>query len=113
RLGERLRIAGMADMVGLNRTIDTSRIDALKQEARNLFPGAGNYDKATLWTGLRPATPKGKPIIDATGYGNLWINIGQGALGFTLAPGSASVLSHLLRGQPLPFGKNVFTLADA
>jgi D-amino-acid dehydrogenase len=113
RLGERLRIAGMADMVGLNRRIDTSRIEALKQEARNLFPDAGNYDLATLWTGLRPATPKGKPIIDATRYGNLWLNIGQGALGFTLAPGSASVISHLLRGQALPFGKNVFTLADA
>ena len=113
RLGERLRVAGMADMVGLNRHIDTARIETLKQEARNLFPDAGNYDLATLWTGLRPATPKGKPIIDGTRYGNLWLNIGQGALGFTLASGSARVMTDLIRGQPLPMERNVFTLADA
>jgi len=113
RLGERLRVAGMADMVGLDRHIDTARIETLKQEARNLFPDAGNYDLATLWTGLRPATPKGKPIIDGTRYGNLWLNIGQGALGFTLAPGSARVMTDLIRGQPLPIERNVFTLADA
>ena len=113
RLGERLRVAGMADMVGLDRHIDTARIETLKQEARNLFPDAGNYDLATLWTGLRPATPKGKPIIDGTRYGNLWLNIGQGALGFTLAPGSARVMTDLIRGQPLPLERNVFTLADA
>ncbi len=113
RLGQRLRVAGMADMVGLNRRIDSSRIEALKQEARNLFPGAGDYNRASLWTGLRPATPKGKPIIDATRYGNLWLNIGQGALGFTLATGSARVMTDLIRGQNLSIGKNVFTLADA
>ena len=113
RLGERLRVAGMADMVGLDRHIDTARIETLKQEARNLFPDAGNYDLATLWTGLRPATPKGKPIIDGTRYGNLWLNIGQGALGFTLASGSARVMTDLIRGQPLPMERNVFTLADA
>ncbi|ETF00309.1 D-amino acid dehydrogenase [Advenella kashmirensis W13003] len=113
RLGERLRVAGMADMVGLDRHIDTARIETLKQEARNLFPDAGNYDLATLWAGLRPATPKGKPIIDGTRYGNLWLNIGQGALGFTLASGSARVMTDLIRGQPLPLERNVFTLADA
>ncbi len=113
RLGERLRVAGMADMVGLNRRIDASRIEALKQEARNLFPGAGDYNLATLWTGLRPATPKGKPIIDATRYGNLWLNIGQGALGFTLATGSAQVMSSLISGRSLPFGENVFSLAQS
>lgn len=113
RLGNRLRIAGMADMVGLDRHIDQSRITALKHEARDLFPAAGDYGQSSLWTGLRPATPKGKPIIDATPFANLWLNIGQGALGFTLATGSAQVMTHLIRGQPLPFGKNPFTLAEA
>lgn len=99
RIGNRLRIAGMADRVGLDRTLDPKRINTLITEAKRLFPNAGNYAKATQWAGLRPATPKGKPIIDKTQYGNLWLNLGHGALGLTLASGSGKLLADMISGQ--------------
>ncbi|HZJ96758.1 MAG: D-amino acid dehydrogenase [Alcaligenaceae bacterium] len=108
RIGNRLRIAGMADRVGLDRSLDPKRIKTLVAEAKRLFPGAGNYADATQWAGLRPATPKGKPIIDKTKYGNLWLNVGHGALGLTLASGSGKLLADMMSGNtpsisPTPF----------
>jgi D-amino-acid dehydrogenase len=110
RIGDRLRIAGMADRVGLDRKLDPKRINTLISEAKKLFPGAGDYTQAEQWAGLRPATPKGKPIIDKTQYGNLWLNLGHGALGLTLATGSGKLLSELMSGgQPsisaIPFSQ--------
>lgn len=99
RIGNRLRIAGMADRVGLDKRLDPKRINTLITEAKRLFPNAGNYTKATQWMGLRPATPKGKPIIDKTQYGNLWLNLGHGALGLTLASGSGKVLAEMISSQ--------------
>lgn len=96
RLGNRLRLAGMADLVGLDYRIDPVRIKALIAEAQAVFAGAGDYQKAVQWAGLRPATPLGKPIIDKTAYRNLFINIGHGALGFTLATGSADIITALV-----------------
>lgn len=108
RIGDRLRIAGMADRVGLDRGLDPRRIRTLMTEAKRLFPGAGDYDRAEQWAGLRPATPKGKPIIDKTRYGNLWLNVGHGALGLTLATGSGKLLAEMISGNttsisPSPF----------
>ncbi len=100
RLGNRLRLAGMADLVGLDYRIDPNRIKALIKEAEAVFAGAGDYQKAQQWAGLRPATPLGKPIIDQTPYHNLYLNIGHGALGFTLATGSAELLAALIHQQP-------------
>ncbi len=99
RIGNRLRIAGMADRVGLDKRLDPKRINTLINEAKRLFPNAGNYTKAIQWTGLRPTTPKGKPIIDKTQYGNLWLNLGHGALGLTLASGSGKVLTEMINSQ--------------
>lgn len=111
RIGNRLRIAGMADRVGLDRRLDPRRIQTLIAEAKRLFPGAGEYDSAEQWAGLRPATPKGKPIIDKTHYGNLWLNVGHGALGLTLATGSGKLLADMVSGttpsiSPIPFSQS-------
>jgi D-amino-acid dehydrogenase len=65
-----------------------------------LFPQGGNVQDATFWTGLRPMTPDGTPIIGATGYDNLWLNTGHGTLGWTMSCGSAQVLADLLAGRP-------------
>ncbi|NLY65085.1 MAG: D-amino acid dehydrogenase [Alcaligenaceae bacterium] len=113
RIGNRLRIAGMADLVGMNKKIDQQRINALIQEARAVFPEAGNYAQAEQWAGLRPATPKGKPVIDATRYKNLWLNIGQGALGFTLATGSGKLLADLVAGKEPTVPARLFSLNNA
>ena len=99
RIGSRLRVAGMADLIGIDYRIDPQRIRALIQEAQAVFAQAGDYQKALQWAGLRPATPLGKPIIDKTTFKNLYLNIGHGALGFTLATGSAELVGDLLAGR--------------
>jgi D-amino-acid dehydrogenase len=102
RIGDRLRVAAMVDMVGEDVSLDPKRVAGLTREVRETMPDGADYRKLTAWAGLRPATPDGAPVIGATGYPNLWLNVGHGALGFTLACGSASLLADLMCGQPTP-----------
>lgn len=101
RIGEQLRVAAMVDIVGFDATLDPKRLALIKRQARDTFAQAGDYDAAVEWAGMRPATPSGVPLLGATAYRNLWLNLGHGALGFTLACGSAQVLSELI-GQRRP-----------
>lgn len=100
RLGESLRVAGMAEIAGHDATPDPKRVALLARQAASRFPGAGDYGGARAWCGLRPATPKGPPVLGATPYPNLLLNVGHGALGFTLAMGSAGVIADLIAGRP-------------
>jgi D-amino-acid dehydrogenase len=101
RLGNRLRIAGMADITGRRADIDPKRVATLRAQSAATFPGAVDFDSAAVWCGLRPATPKSMPIIDGTPFANLWLNLGQGALGFTLALASGRLLGDLVgRREP-------------
>ncbi|MFG3452959.1 D-amino acid dehydrogenase [Stutzerimonas stutzeri] len=96
RLGDQLRVAAMVDIGGWDASVDQRRIAMLQRLAGETFPGAGNYRNATQWAGLRPATPEGTPLLGATTLDNLWLNVGHGSLGFTLACGSADVLGDLV-----------------
>lgn len=96
RIGQQLRIAAMVDIVGFDPAVDPKRLALLKRQACSTFPNAGDYDAAIEWAGMRPATPSGVPLIGASAYRNLWLNLGHGALGFTLASGSARLLSELI-----------------
>ena len=113
RLGDRLRIAGMADITGRRADVDPQRVATLRAEATAMFPGAADFDKAVAWCGLRPATPKGLPIIDRTCFENLWLNIGQGALGFTLALASGRLIGDLVSRRQPAISREGFALADA
>jgi D-amino-acid dehydrogenase len=99
----RLRIAGMADLVGHNTAIDPERLNQLIYEARTAFPGASTSRYARegmeTWAGLRPATPRGTPILGATPVPGLFVNVGQGALGWTLALASGHVLADCIAGR--------------
>lgn len=99
RLGDRLRVAGMVELTGEDRRIAPARIASLVATARDIFPMGGDYDQAQPWVGLRPATPRGEPVIGVVPGGptNLLLNTGHGALGFTLAFGSALRVARLLR----------------
>jgi D-amino-acid dehydrogenase len=112
RLGDRLRIAGMADITGRRADVDPRRVATLRAEAKAMFPDAADFDKAVTWCGLRPATPKGLPIIDRTPFENLWLNIGQGALGFTLALASGRLIGDLVSGRKSAISREGFRLAD-
>ncbi|MBA1203805.1 D-amino acid dehydrogenase [Pseudomonas capeferrum] len=101
RIGEQLRVAAMVDIVGFDPAVDPKRLALIKRQARSTFPDAGDYEAAVQWAGMRPATPSGVPLLGATAYRNLWLNLGHGALGFTLACGSGRLLSELI-GQRQP-----------
>ena len=91
RLGERLRVAGMVELVGQNSRIPTDRIDSLLADTQDLFGDCSSFADLQAWTGMRPATPTGLPVLgrQPQGPANLFLNTGHGGLGFTLAAGSA------------------------
>ncbi|MCP1575671.1 D-amino-acid dehydrogenase [Herbaspirillum rubrisubalbicans] len=101
RLGQRLRVAGRIELVGQDRRIPQAAIDQLKHGMRELFPACTLGEEATLspWMGFRPATPSGVPIVGASPVDNLYLNLGQGALGWTLACGSAALLADQIAGR--------------
>jgi D-amino-acid dehydrogenase len=103
RLGNSLRVAGMADVVGQDPRFDNRRLDTLLRQARAAFPAASDWTELRPWTGLRPATPTGLPLLGPTArWRNLHLNLGQGSLGFTLAMGSAAIVADILAGRPPP-----------
>jgi D-amino-acid dehydrogenase len=99
RLGDRLRIAGTAELNGYSTELNEVRCRALLERTEALFPGAGDMGGAQFWTGLRPATPSNVPYIGATRYPNLYLNTGHGTLGWTHACGSGRALADLVSGR--------------
>lgn len=96
RLGQQLRVAAMVDIVGFDESVDMRRLQSMRRLALETLPRAADYGQAVEWAGMRPATPTGVPIIGGTVYRNLWLNLGHGALGFTLACGSAQRLARMM-----------------
>ena len=99
RLGQRLRIAGTAELAGYDNKINSVRCEAIMRRAFELFPRAGDRDHAEFWTGLRPATPGNVPLIGGTRYSNLFLNTGHGTLGWTLACGSGRAIADIVSGK--------------
>jgi D-amino-acid dehydrogenase len=99
RLGERLRIAGTAELNGYDTSLNMVRCKAIVARVMELFPGAGDPSQATYWTGLRPATPSNVPCIGRTRYPNLYLNTGHGTLGWTHACGSGRALADIVGGR--------------
>lgn len=100
RFDERIRVGGMAEVAGFDKTLRPARRRTLEMVVGDLFPGAGDVVKSTFWTGLRPMTPDGTPIVGATSIGNLFLNTGHGTLGWTMACGSAQLLADIISGRP-------------
>jgi D-amino-acid dehydrogenase len=111
RLGNELRVAGMADLAGRTPVIDTVRIGQLVEEVRATFPDATDFKHLQPWCGMRPATPRGTPVLGATPYSNLYLDAGHGALGFTLALGTGRVLADLVAGRKAAVPLDGFLLA--
>jgi D-amino-acid dehydrogenase len=99
RLGKRIRVGGTAEISGYSSRLDAARRATLDHSLTDMFPRGGDLSKASFWTGLRPMTPDGPPVIGATRYGNLHLNTGHGTLGWTMACGSARALADLLSGR--------------
>lgn len=99
RFDNRIRVGGMAEIAGFSKTLNPQRRATLEMVVNDLFPGAGNTAQATFWTGLRPMTPDGTPIVGPTPMRNLFLNTGHGTLGWTMSCGSGQLLSDLISGK--------------
>ncbi len=98
RLGDRLRIAGTAELNGYDRDLNRVRCEAIVRRTEELFPGAGDLEQAQFWTGLRPATPSNVPIIGRSKLPNLFLNTGHGTLGWTHSCGSGKSIAQIVSG---------------
>ncbi len=99
RLGDRIRVGGTAELAGFSTVLRAPRRATLERSLGDLFPEGGDRASARFWTGLRPMTPDGTPIVGATPFGNLFINSGHGTLGWTMACGSGRVLADVIAGR--------------
>jgi D-amino-acid dehydrogenase len=99
RLGDRLRMAGTAELGGYSRALNTARCNQFVEHARALFPSALDFDTVQFWSGLRPTTPSNVPLIGRTRLRNLYLNTGHGSLGWTMGAGSGRVLADLVSGR--------------
>ena len=96
RLGDRIRVGGMAEIAGFDNTLHPKRQATLTHSVEDLFGGAGDQSRATFWCGLRPMTPDGTPILGRSGIRNLYLNTGHGTLGWTMAAGSGKALADMV-----------------
>ena len=99
RLGDRIRVGGTAELSGYNSRLHPSRQATLERSVRGLFPAAGDFGNVSFWTGMRPMTPDGTPIVSRSRYRNLYFNTGHGTLGWTMACGSGRVIADLVSGR--------------
>ncbi len=99
RLGDRIRVGGMAELSGFSTNLPDKRRDTLEYSVGSLFPAAGDLGKARFWSGLRPMTPDSTPVIGATHIPNLYLNTGHGTLGWTMACGSGHVIADIISNR--------------
>jgi len=99
RLGNRIRVAGQAVIAGYNHKLGRGATESVRHVVTDLFPRGGDVSKAEGWTGLRPMTPDGTPVIGPTRYDNLFLNTGHGTLGWTMACGSARIVADIVMGR--------------
>ena len=111
RLGDRIRVGGMAEIAGFDLSLNPKRRATLEHSVEDLFGGAGDQSRATFWTGLRPMTPDGTPVVGATRIAKLHLNTGHGTLGWTMACGSAQVLADQMLGRKPAIDTNGLSLA--
>ena len=98
RLGDRIRVGGMAEVSGFSKDLPNARRATLEASLTDLFPGGGDLAAATFWSGLRPMTPDGTPVVGRTRFANLFLSTGHGTLGWTMACGSGRILADLVGG---------------
>lgn len=99
RLGDRIRVAGTAEIAGYSNRLGPHATDTVKHVISDLFPKGGDISKAEGWTGLRPMTPDGTPVLGPSRYDNLFLNTGHGTLGWTMACGSGRAVADVVMGR--------------
>jgi D-amino-acid dehydrogenase len=111
RLGDRIRVGGTAELAGYDLTLHESRRATLEHVVTDLFPRGGDVARAEFWTGLRPMTPDGTPVVGPTPLPNLYLSTGHGTLGWTMAAGSGRVIADVISGREPEIDLDGLTLA--
>lgn len=96
RLNNRIRVGGTAEIASYNKDLKEKKRANVEFVVNDLFPGAGDTAKSEFWTGLRPMTPDGTPILGDTPLANLYLNTGHGTLGWTMSLGSAKYVADVI-----------------
>lgn len=110
RLGQRVRVAGSAELGGRADQHRKSSIQTLYKVLQDWFPGAAIHSSGVqVWKGARPMLPDGPPVLGACAVPGLWLNLGHGASGWALSCGSARVLADLVGGQSPTLDLNGFS----
>jgi D-amino-acid dehydrogenase len=99
RLGDRVRVAGTAELTGFDVRLRNERRETVRFVVSDMFPKAADMTEDNFWTGLRPMTPDGTPVLGATPYKNFFLNTGHGTLGWTMACGSGRLVADLISGE--------------
>ena len=99
RLGDRIRVGGTAELAGYSLALREARRGTLNHVLTDLFPRAGDVAQGEFWTGLRPMTPDGTPVVGGSPYPNLYLATGHGTLGWTMAAGTGRVMADLISGR--------------
>jgi len=100
RLGDRIRVGGTAELAGYSLALREARRKTLDHVLTDMFPRAGKVARGEFWTGLRPMTPDGTPVVSGSPYPNLYLATGHGTLGWTMAAGTGRVMADLMSGKP-------------
>lgn len=114
RFDDRIRVAGTAELAGFDFSLTKRRKETIAMVIQDLFPEGGDINQAEFWSGLRPMTPDGTPVIGKTSFANLFTNTGHGTLGWTMACGSGKMLADIVSGRSTdidPDGLDVFRYA--
>jgi D-amino-acid dehydrogenase len=111
RLGDRIRVGGTAELAGYDLRLHDARRATLAHVVSDLFPRGGDVRRAEFWTGLRPMTPDGPPVLGPTRYPNLHLATGHGTLGWTMAAGTGRVVADVIAGRAPEVSLDGLTLA--
>ena len=98
-MGDRIRVTATAEFSGYDRNHTPSDFRHMTNVIKGLFPDGADYTKAEYWAGLRPMTPEGTPLLGATRFNNLWLNTGQGHMGWTMSHGAGRLVADLIAGR--------------
>jgi D-amino-acid dehydrogenase len=110
RLGDRIRVGGTAELAGYSLALREGRRNTLNHVLTDLFPRAGDVAKGEFWSGLRPMTPDGTPVVGGSPYPNLFLATGHGTLGWTMATGTGRVMADLISGRPTEISLDGLTI---
>lgn len=110
RLGDRLRVTARAEITGYDTAYRPADFEPIIEAFSRFMPDAADYAKPEYWACLRPMTPNGLPIVGPTRYANLFLNVGHGNMGWTMACGTARLLADMIEGRDTDIPAEPLTL---